>query len=205
MEEILIEKSCKSFIEALSSDSPTPGGASVAALIAALSVALGEMAGNISLSKKSDSEKEELKALICQGKVLEAEALRLIDEDKRCFSALMSIYKLPKSDDKKIKLQEGIKIAINPPIKIMEKTCEIIDLLNKVKDKSNKMLLSDVACGAICAVAALRSAHVNVLVNSNSLSNVEEKVKINSYVDSMLKKYTGIALNIYEKIKAGLI
>ena len=50
---MLTEKSCAEFTEALADRVSVPGGGGAAALAAALSVSLGAMAGNYTLSNES--------------------------------------------------------------------------------------------------------------------------------------------------------
>ncbi|HHV17284.1 MAG TPA: cyclodeaminase/cyclohydrolase family protein, partial [Thermoanaerobacterales bacterium] len=49
---MLIEKSCKDFVEVLSSKEPVPGGGGAAALVGAIGMALGNMVGNLTVGKK---------------------------------------------------------------------------------------------------------------------------------------------------------
>lgn len=204
MSERMIDLTCKEFTEKLSSDSPTPGGASVAALVGAFANALGQMAGNLSLSKKEDEEKENLKGLLNQADLLQNDLLELIDEDKKCFQILLSAYKLPKSDEKPSKIQEGILTAIKPPIKILEKTCEAVDLIEQITPYTKKMLLSDVACAAILAKSAIDCALVNILVNSSSITDNNKKQEINNRADKLFNKYIEKADKIAEEIKKEL-
>lgn len=204
MSEKMIDLTCKKFTEKLSSDSPTPGGASVAALVGAFANALAQMAGNISLPKKEDTEKETLKDLLNKANSLQYQILELVDEDAECFQILLSAYKLPKSDEKPIKIQEGIAAAITPPIKILEKTCEAVDLIEEIKAYTGKMLLSDIACAAILAKSAIDCALVNILINSSSITDINKKLSINNHADELFNKYMKKADKIAEDIKRGL-
>ncbi len=204
MSKKMIDLTCKEFTEKLSSDSPTPGGASVAALVGAFANALGQMAGNLSISKKEGEEKKELESLLNGANLLQKQLLDLIDEDGRCFQILLSAYKLPKSDEKPHKIQEGISIAIEPPIKILEKVCEAVDLIEQIEPYTGKMLLSDVACAAILAKSAIDCALVNILVNSSAMTDSDKKLKINNKADELFNKYIKKADKIAEDIKKEL-
>ena len=47
------EKSCKEFINVLSSKEPVPGGGGASALVGAIGMALGSMVGNLTLGKRN--------------------------------------------------------------------------------------------------------------------------------------------------------
>ena len=111
---------------------------------------------------------------------------------------------MPKSDEKPSKIQEGILTAIKPPIKILEKTCETVDLIELIKPYTKKMLLSDVACAAILAKSAIDCALVNILVNSSSITDNNKKQEINNRADKLFNKYIEKADKIAEDIKKEL-
>jgi len=78
----LRETSLGDYLEAVSSSMPTPGGGSVAAVVAALSAALGSMVTAIS-TKKSDNDQITTLAAACSG--FRETFLRLSAEDQSAF------------------------------------------------------------------------------------------------------------------------
>jgi len=101
---MLDTKTVREFIGELGSNSPAPGGGSVAALCASLSSALSSMVFNLTVGKKAyEALNEEEKALV--NKYLEVsgrekdEFLDLMNEDTEAFNELMAAFKMPKDTD----------------------------------------------------------------------------------------------------------
>uniref|UniRef100_UPI000A66CD32 cyclodeaminase/cyclohydrolase family protein n=1 Tax=Clostridium sp. NkU-1 TaxID=1095009 RepID=UPI000A66CD32 len=84
------------FLEKLSSKSPTPGGGGAAGLGGAIGVALGEMVVNLTLGKKRYADvEEEMQSFLEKLEALKSEFLRLADEDEVVFVPLAAAYGLP--------------------------------------------------------------------------------------------------------------
>src|SRR6185436_2599211 len=95
---LLIEKSLATFIEETASESPAPGGGSVAATLGALGAALGTMVANLSSHKRGwDDRWEEFSNWAEKGKSCWSELTLLIDDDTDAFNALMAAFGLPKN------------------------------------------------------------------------------------------------------------
>ena len=70
------------FAKIVASDSPVPGGGSIAALCGALSAALSEMVANLTVTKKKYADsKEEMNAIINKASQLRDRLLNYIEED----------------------------------------------------------------------------------------------------------------------------
>ena len=100
MEENTIEQ----FLEDLSSTSPSPGGGSVAGLVAALSGSLNSMVYSLTINKKAFEKQDvETQKLVLDFKEASAKftkkALTLMEEDREEFNKLMDCYKLPKETE----------------------------------------------------------------------------------------------------------
>ena len=77
MKDMTME-SCRSFVEALGSAAPTPGGGGAAALVGAIGAALGHMTGSLTVGKKRYQEvEEELRSLNVRCSQLQQELLAL--------------------------------------------------------------------------------------------------------------------------------
>ena len=94
---MLIDKKVSNFLDELASNSPTPGGGSVAALAGALGAALISMVGNLTIGKKKyEGVEEDFKKIISSSEKLRYELSQLIEEDVKAFNDFMATYKMPK-------------------------------------------------------------------------------------------------------------
>lgn len=196
------------FLEDLSSNSPAPGGGSVAALSSALSAALGSMVANLTIGKKSYRELSEEN----QGKVDEAlkkcmaykeDYLSYMEEDAESFLKVMDIFKLPKDteEEKAIRskaLQEGYKKALEVPKKICEETLKLYPILEELAQFGNKNAISDVGVAVIMAHASVESALLNVIINLGSIKDEEYVKSTNSFIETTKTN----SLKYKEKISA---
>ena len=181
----LIEMKLKDFIDELSSDSPAPGGGSVAALAGALSSALSSMVCNLTIGKEKYKDVEyDMENLLERLQDIKKRLLDLIDEDTRAFNRVMEAFKLPKNteEEKKIrkeKIQEALKKAALVPLETARLCAEIIEISKKVAEKGNKNSITDAGASLIMAEAGLDIAILNVKINLKSIE--DEK-----FVDSLM-------------------
>lgn len=165
------ELTCAAFTEALASKAPVPGGGGAAALLGALSAALCEMAGNLTVGKKKYAAVEaDVRRLIERAERLRLRFLELIDEDAAAFAPLAAAYAIPKTDPSYAATLRGATLrACAAPLEMMRCASEAVELLAEMREKGSRLLLSDVGCGAAIAGAALESAAFNVFVNTRLL------------------------------------
>jgi formiminotetrahydrofolate cyclodeaminase len=199
------------FLERLSSDAPTPGGGSVAALAGALSCSLTSMVGNLTEGKKNYEEYwKESKRIIEEAKNLKDDFLSLFYEDMEVFTKLMATFGLPRGteDEKKKRneaIQQATKKAIEVPLNVMRKSKRAAELALAMANIGNLNAISDTGIAGELALAACRSASFNVLINLNFLtdskyseSTEEEHKEILKAVESLHKQITSL---VRKKIK----
>src|SRR6266566_2668962 len=89
------------------SDSPAPGGGSVAALMGALGASLGGMVANLSAGKRGwDDKLAYFGDWAAKAQQLKDELLALVDEDTAAFNKVMEAFALPKeSAEEKVALR----------------------------------------------------------------------------------------------------
>lgn len=171
------------FIEDLSSDSPSPGGGSTAALVAALSGCLNSMVYSLTVGKKAfdnlDSDKRECLIKFAE-ECSEFTKLTIVmmEEDRKCFNELMASYKLPKETEeekeyRKKDIKEKTNGAMKAPLNLLRACIKFYDNILFAAKYGNKMLVSDAGVSAILLHAAIESAIINVKINLNSLKGEE--------------------------------
>ncbi|MCX6248073.1 MAG: glutamate formimidoyltransferase [Bacteroidetes bacterium] len=199
----LIDMTCKGFANETASESPAPGGGSVAAYLGALGVSLATMVANLSSHKAGWDERwEEFSGWAEKGQKLKDELLFLVDEDTRSFNRIMDAFGLPKEtpEEKAARteaIQEATKYAIDVPFRTMQKSYEAMEIIKAMIETGNPNSVTDAGVGALCARSAVIGAFLNVKVNASGL-------KDKNFVEDILKQGKGIEEGA-QKLEAELL
>ena len=190
------------FSKELSSGAPVPGGGGASALVLALAASLGNMVGALTDGKKAYEENwEEIRSLMTRAEAMRDRALELVEEDAKYFEPLSRAYRIPKDDpQREAGLEACLKEAAAAPFEIFILSCGCIDLLDAFSRKGSKMVLSDAACGAAFARAALEGAAVNVKVNTKWMKNRPHADALDRSIDGALEEYRQKAGEIIERV-----
>jgi len=206
----LIDLNLQAFADETASESPAPGGGSVAAYVGALGISLATMVANLSSHKRGwDNRWDEFGGWAEKGQRLKDELIFLVDEDTKAFNLIMEAFGLPKGNDKeatmrKEAIQAATKNAIEIPFKVMEAAFKSMEIIDTMVEEGNPASVTDAGVGALCARTAVMGAYLNVKVNSNDLHDRD-------FVNQILMK--GAALveaakqkekEILEKVEAKL-
>jgi len=173
------------FADETASESPAPGGGSIAAYTGALGVSLATMVANLSSHKKGwDHRWQSFSIWAEKGQAFKAELLRLVDADTRAFNGIMEAFALPKGTDqeKSIRneaIQAATKKAIDVPFRVMEVAASGMELIRVMAIDGNPNSVSDAGVGALCARAAVMGAFMNVRINAKDYED-------RNYVDDIL-------------------
>jgi len=136
----LIAMSLGNFADETASESPAPGGGSIAAYVGAMGISLGTMVANLSAHKRGwDDRWEEFSKWAERGQAQKAQLIKLVDEDTQAFNKIMDAFGLPKgSDEEKAARDEAIqnatKGAIDVPFKVMELALESMEVLKAMAE-----------------------------------------------------------------------
>jgi glutamate formiminotransferase/formiminotetrahydrofolate cyclodeaminase len=180
----LIDFSVRKFTEETASESPAPGGGSVAALAGALGASLGTMVANLSSHKRGwDDRWEEFSDWAKKGKYYYAALLGCVDEDTRAFKLLMDAFGLSKNTEeeknvRKATIQAATLNAMLVPLKVMQLALGSMEVIKAMAETGNPNSVSDAGVGALCARTAVRGAWLNVKINAAGLTNMEKKEEI---------------------------
>lgn len=204
---MLIDKKVSNFLNELASNSPTPGGGSVAALAGALGAALISMVGNLTVGKKKyEDVEEEIKRILSSSEKLRYELSQLIEDDVKVFNNFMATYKMPKEteDEKKVrteKIQEALIEAAKVPLKVAYKCLDIMILSQEVAEKGNVNVVSDAGVAVLMAEAALESAILNVKINLKMIKDEKTKEELSSSIKEILLKEKGQKEKVLEIVE----
>ena len=205
------EKKISEYLEDLSSKAPVPGGGGASALAGALGNALGQMVVNLTVGKKKYAEvEEEMQKYLTDLKTMQQEFLHLSDRDAEVFAPLAECYRLPSTtpeekEHKDAVMEEKLLDASMVPVEIMEKSLELLEILDVLADKGSRMAVSDVGVAVQFTRTALLGAVMNVYINTKSMKNREKAEEINQKAKRMIKIGKSQADEIYEKVLAQLI
>jgi glutamate formiminotransferase/formiminotetrahydrofolate cyclodeaminase len=204
---MLIDKKVSNFLDELASNSPTPGGGSVAALAGALGAALISMVGNLTVGKKKYEEVEEdIKKIISSSEKLRYELSQLVEEDVKVFNNFMATYKMPKEteDEKKMrteKIQEALIKAAKVPLRVAYKCLDILNLSKEVAEKGNANVVSDAGVAVLMAEAALESAILNVKINLRIIKDEKVRTELFSSIKEIALKEKGQKEKVLEIVE----
>ena len=96
----LVSMTVERFVDEVSSNSPAPGGGSVAALAGSLGAALAAMVANLTVGKAGyESAWAPLSALAERAQGLKAALLRAVDDDTKAFDDVLAAMRLPKATE----------------------------------------------------------------------------------------------------------
>ena len=206
-EEQKLEKmSMREFADELSTDSPAPGGGSVAALAGALGSALSSMVANLTYGKKGYKGATRLmKNISLDAQLLKDEFLDLIEKDTTAFNRVMDAFKLSRKseEDKKRReeaIEEATKEATLIPLEVMKRSVKILDLAKKAERRGNQNSVSDAGVAAIMAGAACESAYLNVIINLGNIKDEAFKKSTKTEADRILEEVKRRAKRIIRKV-----
>lgn len=200
--EKLAELKCSEYIERLASKASTPGGGSASALAGAIGAALGNMVGSLTVGKKKYANVEEdIKRLMEGTEKLGKAFLACVDEDAEAFEPLSRAYALPKDDPKREEcMEKALHRAAEVPLKIMELSCQGIELMKDFGEKGSILAISDAATGVMLCRAALFGGAINVIANTGLMKDKEHADALDMKVAVMLDKYAEMADKVYADV-----
>ncbi len=190
----LVDMTLTEFAEETASESPAPGGGSIAAYMGALGAALSTMVANLSAHKPGwDDRWKEFSDYAEKGHALMTRLLALVDEDTAAFNKIMAVFSMPKAtpEEKAARaeaLETATLYATEVPLRTMEASYEVFDYAEAMAREGNPASVSDAAVGALAARAAVVGALLNVRINATGLKNRENAEKLLTRADEIDKK-----------------
>ncbi len=204
----LVSMDLVEFANTLASDEPAPGGGSIAALCGSLAASLGTMVTNLTHGKKDFKQHyDKMETAGVAGQELKRYFLDAIDKDTDSFNDVMDAMRLPKKNKKQKKIRDAAILEANKkctliPLGVLERSVEIIPLLEEVAKNGNPNCASDTGTGAFCMLTCAEGAAMNVRINLKDIDDTEFKGSCMSRLEIALgnvrKKYQEI-VNIVDK------
>ncbi|MEZ5083223.1 MAG: glutamate formimidoyltransferase [Bacteroidales bacterium] len=196
----LVDMTVKEFAHETASESPAPGGGSIAATMGALGASLGTMVANLSSHKRGwDDHWEEFSDWAEKGKYYQDELLKMVDEDTNAFNKIMDAFGLPKQSkedaaERTKAIQDATRYAIEVPFKVMTLCYQSMEVAKAMAEHGNPNSVSDAGVGAIAALAGVKGAFLNVKINAGGLDD-------KTFVNDIIAKGKDIMSQAAEKQK----
>jgi methenyltetrahydrofolate cyclohydrolase len=193
------DKAIEVYLDELASASATPGGGSAAALMGAQSAALISMVCNLTIGKPKYLEVEaEMQALLLKSEALRKRLMGMIKADVDVFNRLMAAYGLVKETDVDIiirsqAIQEVLREATEVPLACARACAEAIELSHWAANKGSLAVISDAGAAVMSAYGGLKSAALNVYINTGSL-------KDRAFAEAKLTELNTIMVNVEELV-----
>ncbi|MDQ2867808.1 MAG: cyclodeaminase/cyclohydrolase family protein, partial [Verrucomicrobiota bacterium] len=207
----LVKMDMRQFCDETLSDSPAPGGGSVAALMGALGVSLGGMVANLSAGKRGWEEKLSFfSEWAVKAQQLKDELLFLVDEDTAAFNQVMAAFALPKSSDdekaaRSAAIQAANAYAAEIPLRVMETAASrAYPLLAEMAEQGNPASISDVGVGLLAVRACVDGAALNVRINFPGLKDENVKAGLQSRLQKVRAQSTAEFQRIEQIVESKL-
>ncbi|MCK4537629.1 MAG: glutamate formimidoyltransferase [Candidatus Krumholzibacteria bacterium] len=205
----LVAMKTSEFADVLSTDSPAPGGGSVAALCGALSGALSAMVAALTHGKKGYEDAfDAMEELSIEAQRLKEEFLTDVDRDTDTFNRVMDAMRMKKKTDEEkaaraAAIEECTKEATLVPLGVLKRSLDAAKLARVVAEKGNKNSASDSAVAALTARTAAEGAWLNVVINLPGIEDEEFRTVTKTEADrirSEVVAHTEETVALTEKI-----
>jgi len=164
----------REILDSIASDSPTPGGGSVAALCLAHAHSLAAMVARLTVASQKWSNGHEIASeVIERSDDAISDSLALADRDADAFDSVMAAYRMPKTEGFQESRRQAIRGATIGaaivPLETLVSASELLHNLLEMSRECNSNALTDLASSAELAHTAARMAEMNVRINTDYL------------------------------------
>ena len=174
---MLIDKSIRDLLGALSSSDPTPGGGSASALASAVGVALLTMVAALPKTRSgSDDDRAALARAADALPGVRQQLMDAIDADTAAYDQVVAAYKLPRGTaEEKAARKEAVRRALHAatdvPLGVMRLSVLGLEGANTVASHGHRGASSDVGVAVALLRAGLQGARLNVDINLEGLAD----------------------------------
>jgi glutamate formiminotransferase/formiminotetrahydrofolate cyclodeaminase len=173
----LVSMSVDRFVDEVSSESPAPGGGSVAAHAGSLAAGLSAMVANLTVGKRGyEAAWDDLSAVAERAQAVKDRLVRAVDEDTDAFKQVMAAMRMPKGTPeekaaRRAALEAGYLQATRVPLGTARACREAMALALVVAERGNTNSAPDAGVAALMARAGVEGAVLNVLSNLGSVKD----------------------------------
>ena len=191
--ENLLDLSVSDFVAAAAAKTPTPGGGSVAGVVAALGVALGEMTLNFTRGKKKFAEHAEYHDHLAERLARARQMFQdLVAEDVQAYQLYQEAQRKDDGPEKDRAVQLATAAAIDVPREVTKLALAVLADLKELGGKCNRWLITDLLASATLSVASVRLSDYNVRINIPSVADEAAAREIHQSSASDLARAQGL-------------
>jgi formiminotetrahydrofolate cyclodeaminase len=201
--------SFEGLLAAFSSDSPTPGGGTAAALSAAMGAALAEMVAALTLSnEKYAASHDVVRAIAGAARRARQEFLWLAREDSEAYDAVVAARFLPKETDaertaRARRMVEANRLAAEVPMRTARAALRLLATLPDLATKGNPNAASDAGTAALLLEAASQAALLNVAINLPGADDRDFVGKMQAESDTIRVEVARLRERVLETVRRG--
>jgi glutamate formiminotransferase/formiminotetrahydrofolate cyclodeaminase len=196
----LVSMTLERFADEVSSNSPAPGGGSVAALAGSLGAALAAMVANLTVGKAGyESAWAPLSTIAEHAQSLKTALLAAVDDDTKAFDSVLAAMRLPKLTEEQQRARQAAlapayETATAVPLATARLCLQALELAESAAASGNRNSVSDAGVGALLAKAGLDAAVMNVRINLPSVRDGAFKTaSLAEIADLQAKAASGLA------------
>lgn len=200
----------REFANELSSDSPAPGGGSVASLAGSLAAALAAMVSNLTAGKKGyEEQRDRMLRVGVEGQRLKDEFLYDIDRDTEAFNEVMAAIKLPKKTDAEKAARSAAMEAANKgatlvPLGVLRRAVPALELTREMACHGNRNSISDAGVGGLMGLSAAEGAYYNVMINLKGIEDEAFRDATGREARALLEQAEKLAAEIRDVVRKEL-
>jgi len=198
----LVQMTVEGFLDELASDSPAPGGGSVAALAGAAGAALCAMVARLTLGREKLRDAwPDMEDLLRESGELGARLRALVDEDTEAYASVVAARRLPKASDAE-RAARGAAMAdaalrsARVPLETLAVLRRLSVCAARVVERGNPACMTDAGSAAQMIRAAAMAASYNVRVNLPDVSDPVEGQRLQEQAAEALTAIHGAVQDI---------
>ena len=196
------QQTLSNYLDAAGSKTPTPGGGSVSAFVAANAAAMVGMVANLTIDKKGYEASWKLaEKCLSKSSAIIQELKLLTESDIKAFKQLMAAWR--EKDDQN-RYSEAVNYAIEVPLDVCRQCNEILIIAADMAPVGNKSAISDIGVAAFIAAGALNAAMLNVDINLPHVDDAAQAEKIIQEKETLIKSGEEWKIKIITEVRRRL-
>jgi len=168
------------FLDRVASDSPAPGGGSVAAVAVALAAGLAGMAARLSSAQLADAP-----GLVGRADAARLRVAPLARADAESYGRVLEAYREPDPEARTARVRDALSRAADVPLAVAEAGNEVVGIASRLAEEGNPNLKGDALASVLLAGAGVRAAANLVQINLSTANVDDDRLKrANGLVDT---------------------
>jgi methenyltetrahydrofolate cyclohydrolase len=160
------------FLDRVASDSPAPGGGSVAAIAVALAAGLAGMAARLSPAQPDDAPE-----LAGRADAARLRVAPLARADAESYRLVLDAYREPDPEARTARVRDALSGAADVPLAVAEAGNEVAGIASRLAREGNPNLEGDAMAAVLLAGAGVRAAAKLVQINLSTANADDDRLR----------------------------